>query len=114
MVVQLQLPPQLRAGDFTAQELTIPGERLSDLLRSFVEELHAEVAYPQREHSFHKFRAGLRLGVEHRVATTHVCLERMLHSDAVAEFDIMHIARPAAVAIVLPFDRNAQNTQCSM
>ena len=41
----------------------------------FVQELDAEVAHAQRQHPFHKFRAGLRLRVKHRVATTHVRLE---------------------------------------
>ena len=66
----------------------------------FIQKFHAEIPHAEREQPFHKFRAGLRLRIEHRVAAAGVGLERMLRAHAVAQPHVMRVARPAAVAII--------------
>lgn len=42
LVDQLQLAPEVRAGDHAAQELRIPRHRPKDLVGAFIEEFHAK------------------------------------------------------------------------
>jgi hypothetical protein len=77
LVEQFQLAPELRAGNFAAQKLPVFCDGALDFLWRFVEKFHAEILHAQRQHPFHVFRAGLRLGIEHGVAAASVGLQRV-------------------------------------
>ena len=100
LVEQLQLAPQLRTGDFTSEQLAILPNRLFHLRGRFVKEFDSEMAHAQGKHSRNIIRAGLRQRVEDGVAASDIRLDRVLHAHAVAQFQIVAIARAAAVRVV--------------
>ena len=97
LIEQFQLPPELGAGDFAAQQPAVLAERPRHLLRGFVEEFHAEMPHAQLHHPRDILRAGLGQRVEDRVAAADVRLHRMLRAHAIAQFQVVPVARAAAV-----------------
>ena len=75
--------PHVSAGDFTAEQLLVSGNRLLHRPGGFVEKLNPEMAHAQRDHARHIVRAGLRQGVEDCVAAADIRLDRVLGADAV-------------------------------
>ena len=93
LVQQLQLPPELRAGDLAPQQLAVTRNRLRRLVGRFVQELDSEMAHAQGQHAGNIIGAGLRQRVEDGVAAAGVRLDRVLRADAVAQLQVVPVAR---------------------
>ena len=78
--MQFQLAPQLRAGDFAAQQCAVSHDRLCYLVGGFTDEFEAKVAHAQREQSFDVFSTSLGRGVEECVTAADIGLEHVLRA----------------------------------
>ena len=97
LVEELQFAPELRAGNFAAQQLAVSARWSRPLAGSLVQEFDAEMPHAQRQHPRDVLRPGLRPRIKDRVAAAGVRLDRVLGSDAVAQLHVVLVAGPAAI-----------------
>ena len=83
-----------------AEQLLIKSSNLPQLTPAFVEKLQPKVPHSVGEQIGNNLRPALRHCVEKRIPTADVGLERMLDLQAVAELDVVCVARTAAVGLV--------------
>src|ERR1035437_36078 len=100
LIQQLQLPPELRAGDLAAQQLAVSRNSLRRLVGGFVQELDPEMPHAQGQHARDIIRARLGQRIEDGVAAAGIRLDRVLRAHAVAQLQIVLVAGPAAVRVV--------------
>lgn len=87
LVEQLELPPQRFRVDLAEEQPAVLGRQAADVVGGFVEELEAEAARSCRQEAGGVFGAGLGAGIEDRVSTTGVGLERVFGAHTIAEAD---------------------------
>src|SRR5581483_1034571 len=100
LVLQFEFPPKLAAFDVAPQERGITRDGAGGFFAGFIDKFNSKPRHPERHQPRRVLRARLRPRVEQGVPATCVRLERMLHAHAVADFDTMFVARPAAIGIV--------------
>ena len=115
LVDELELTPQVRAGDFTAHELAVARQRPRDLFGALIDEFDAEAAGAKFDQPGDIFGTGLGAVIEDRVAAAGVGLEREFGADPITEGDPVGVAGPTAVAVVFPLgQKRAEHTMLHM
>lgn len=107
------LPDQLPA-DLSVEGLAVEGDTALGIRGGFLQQFEPEVANASLQELGNGLSGGLRTGIEQGIAATQISAQGMLCAAAVPQENLMLLTGTAAVGVVVPSERKAQNRQCSI